>query len=225
MNRFPARYKLPGFGVFASLLRMATEYGFTDVREALVEDLKGAYPTKFEDFEAARVLGEDVFGSPKPHPNAVLNLFVAQNVRFAIPFAYYRASIGGFSALMSDQPGTVLPRHTLACAIYGMGMAQRMMPTTVRTISFVLNLTVCSDRSCILNVDINPYERRTEAVGKLSDIMYGGRQGDVLSAPSLGGVTCARCTAPLKLWHAACRSTCWGILPTAFAVAKSWDEV
>jgi len=211
--------------MFASLLRMATKYGFTDVREGLVEDIKGAYPTKWGDFGTARVLGEDVFGSPKPHPNAVLNLFVGQNVRFAIPFAYYRASIGGFSALMSDEPGTVLPRHTLACAIYGMCVTQRMMPTTVRTISFVLNLIVCPDMACILNVNVTPYEKRTEAVGKLSDIMYSGRQGDVLSAPSLEGVTCERCTSSLVLWHAARRSACWEILPTAFAVAKSWDEL
>ena len=211
--------------MFASLLRMATKYGFTEVREALVEDLKGAYPTKWSDFGTARVLGEDVFGSPKPHPNAVLNLFVGQNVRFAIPFAYYRASIGGFSALMSDEPGTVLPRHTLACAIHGMGVAQRMMPTTLRTISFVLNLIVCSDMACILNVNVSPYEKRMEARGKLSDIMYSGRQGDVLSAPSLGGITCARCTPSLESWHAACRSACWEMLPTAFSVAGSWDEV
>ena len=152
-----------------------------------------------------------------------------QNVRFAIPFAYYRASVGGFSGLMSDKPGTVLPRHTLACAIHGMGVTQRMMPTTLRTISLVLNLIVCANRECVLNVNISPHDRRhdrrTKAVGKLSDIVYSGRQGGVLSAPSLGGVTCASCTPHLESWHATCRSACWEVLPTAFAVAKSWDEV
>ena len=204
---------------------MATKYGFSDLREQLVEELKGAYPTKWKDFEAAGVLGEDVFGSPKPHPNAVLNLFVAQNIKFAIPFAYYRASTGGLSALMSDQPGTVLPRHTLANAIYGMGVLQRMMPTTARTIAFVMNLVVCTERTCILSAGVAPKERRIEALGRLSDVMYGEGQDGVLNVPSLVGVTCLRCTKPLEAWQAECRSACWEKLPTAFAVAEPWDGV
>ena len=204
---------------------MATKYGFSDLREQLVEELKGAYPIKWEDYETARVLGEDVFGSPKPHPNAVLNLFVAQNVRFAIPFAYYRASTGGLSVLMSDAHGTVLPRHTLANAIYGMGVLQRMMPTTARTIAFVMNLVVCTERTCILSAGVTPQERRIEALRRLSDVMYCEGQDGVLSAPSLVDVTCARCTKPLEAWQAECRSACWEKLPTAFAVAESWNEV
>ena len=68
---------------------MTIKYGFSNIREALVEDLKGVYPTKWEDFEPANVLGENVFGSPKPHPNAVLNLFLEQRIKFALPFAAY----------------------------------------------------------------------------------------------------------------------------------------
>jgi len=204
---------------------VSTKYGFSDLREQLVGDLKDAYPIKWEDFEAAKVLGEDVFGSPKPHPNAVLNLLVAQNVRFAIPFAYYRASTGGLSSLMSDKPGTVLPRHTLAYAIYGMGATQRMMPTTARTIAFGMHTTVCSDRACILSANVTPMPPRIEALARLSDVMYGEGPGGLLSAPLLEGVTCARCTPSLEVWQAKCRSACWEILPTAFAVAKSWDDV
>ena len=72
---------------------MTTKYGFSDIREALVKDLKGAYPTKWEDFEPAKVLGENVFGSPEPHPNAVLNLFLEQRIKFALPFAACRAGL------------------------------------------------------------------------------------------------------------------------------------
>ena len=74
MTRFLARNVIPEFTVFASFLRMTAKYGFSDVREALVEHLKGAVPTKWEDFETAKILGENVFGLPKPHPNVVLNL-------------------------------------------------------------------------------------------------------------------------------------------------------
>jgi len=90
---------------------MATKYGFTDVREQLIEDLNGAYPTDWDDFEVATVLGEEVFGSPQPHPNAVLNLFLEQKIMFALPFAAYRATLGGFPSLASDEPDAVSRLH------------------------------------------------------------------------------------------------------------------
>jgi hypothetical protein len=62
MPRFPARDEVPEFTVFASLLRMTMKYGFSDVRNQLIKDIKGAYPTKWEAYQAAEVLGEDVFG-------------------------------------------------------------------------------------------------------------------------------------------------------------------
>ncbi|KAF9649375.1 hypothetical protein BDM02DRAFT_3230627 [Thelephora ganbajun] len=86
---FLARNKIPEFATFTSLLRIATKYGFSDICEGLVEDLKGAYPTKWEDFETAKVLSEDVFGLPKPHPNVVLKLFLEQRIKFASPFTAY----------------------------------------------------------------------------------------------------------------------------------------
>ena len=128
---------MPEFTTFASLLRMAAKYGFSDVREALVEDLKDAYPTKWEDFEAARVLGEDVFGSPKPHPNAVLNLFLEQKIKFALPFAAYRATLGGLQALISDTPDTVLPRLPLASIIHGMGAMKRVTMLAAHSLVYI----------------------------------------------------------------------------------------
>ena len=113
---------------------MATKYGFSDVREHLIEDLKRAYPTRWEDFENAKVLGEDIFGSPKPHPNAVLNLFLEQSIKFALPFAAYRASLGGFLSLVSNKPGTVLPRPTLTSIIYGTAKIRRTMALAAHNI-------------------------------------------------------------------------------------------
>ena len=78
---------------------MATKYGFSDVREQLVDGIKGAYPTKWEDFDTTQVLGEAVFGSPQPHPNTVLNLFLELKVKIASPFAAYRAALGGLPSL------------------------------------------------------------------------------------------------------------------------------
>ena len=226
MSRFPERYEVPQFNVFASLLRMTTKYGFSHVRDQLLKDLKSAYPTKWEAYQVTDVLGEDTFGSPKPHPNAVLNLFVTQNVKFAIPFAAYRASLGGFPALMSDAAGTVLPRHILASTIHGKGEILRVMAQAACTIAHKEKLSsVCPDKACVLNVGIKPMERRMEAVTKLHDAMISGRNGCALSSPSLEGLTCARCTKEIEGSHAAWRSRCWDLLPAAFSVAKCWDEV
>lgn len=65
------------------------------------------------------VLDEELFGLPKPHPNAVLNLFgVVQGTRFAMPIRVaYQVSLSGFSTPMSNKFGTMLSRHALASTI------------------------------------------------------------------------------------------------------------
>ena len=205
---------------------MTTQYQFSDIRGQLLMDLKGAYPTKWEAYQAADVLGEDVFGSPKPHPNAVLNLFIAQNVRFAIPFATYRASLGGLLSLMSDKPGTVLPRHILASAIHGREEISRVMAQTAYTIAHREKLlSVCPDKTCVLNVGIKSMDQRTEAVAKLHHVMISERRDGVLSPPSFGDLICTKCTKDVEASHAIWRRVCWGLLPATFSVAKCRDEV
>ena len=226
MSRFPERYEVPQFNVFASLLRMTTKYGFSHVRDQLLKDLKSAYPTKWEAYQVTDVLGEDTFGSPKPHPNAVLNLFVAQNVKFAIPFAAYRASLGGFSALTSDKPGTVLPRHILASTIHGRGEILRVMAQAACTIAHKEKLlSVCRDWGCILSLSIGYTEQRMEAVTKMHGVMMGERNGGILSAPLFGELVCAKCTKEIEGSYATWRSRCWELLPATFSVAKCWDGV
>ena len=212
--------------MFASLLRMTTKYGFSRVRDQLIKDLKAAYPTKWDDYKAARTPGEDVFGVPKPHPNAVLNLFEAQNVRFAIPFAAYRASLSGFSVLVSDKPSTVLPRLTLASAVRGGGEIRRLLIRAAHTIVYEEKpLSVCPDSACVLNVGTRFMEQRMEALSKLHNAILGEGRGDVLSPPSLGGLTCAKCAEEIEGAHASRRELCWELLPAKFSVAKYWDEL
>ena len=215
--RFPAKNKIPEFTVFASLLRMVTKYDLFDVLDQLLKNLKGAYPTRWKDFEAATILGEGIFGSPKPHPNAVLNLFEEQGVRFAIPFAAYRVSLGGFPAIMGDKPGRVLPRHTLASTIYGMEKIRSLMTQAAHAIAYEENLlSVCSDTACVLNVSVKHVERRMEALMKLHDALIGEREGGVLSTPSLKYLACATCTKAVQASHAKWRSRCWEKLRGCF---------
>ena len=135
---------------------MTTKYGFSDVREQLVDVVNGGYPTKWEGLGTAKVLGEDIFGIPKPHPNAVLNLFTEQNVKSALPFAAYRAALGGYSSLVSDKPGTVLPRLTLAPAIYGMEVIRGGLARLAHLTVCDMSLEGCRDGACPVNVGFGP---------------------------------------------------------------------
>ena len=215
MTRFPARNKIPEFTVFASLLRMATKYGFFDVRGGLVGDLKSAYPTKWEDFRATEVLGEDVFGSPKPHPNAILNLFLEQKIAFGLPFAAYRAGKAGFSSLVSDEPGTALPHLALASTIYGMEKIRRTMVQLSHSIICNWNLKVCPLEGCVLNVGVNPIEQRMEALKKVVDDIIDESKGDLLAPLSLGDFICVNCAKLVEASHLHCREQfVWRSLPS-----------
>jgi len=222
---FPARNEVPEFSVFASLLRVTTKYGFSNVRDQLVKDLKGAYPTKWEDFRTAKVLGEDVFGSPKPHPNAVLNLFESQGVRFAIPFAAYRVSIGGFQTLMSDKPGSVLSRRAFASTVQGMNALSASICKAARMVAYGGSLRVCPHKTCTLNVDANPVEKRMEALEKVYLAMIDKREGGLLSPPRLGNLLCAKCAERVAATHEGWGSACWERLASVFGVSDCWDNL
>jgi hypothetical protein len=194
---------------------MTAKYGFSNVQEQLVEDLKSTYPTKWEAYQAAKVLGEDVFGLPKPHPNSVLNLFTEQRIKFALPFAAYRAALGGFSSLTSDKPGTALPRLTLASTIYGMERIRGRLSQLAYSIVGNISPVVCPQRACVLNVGINPMEGRMEVLKKIFDVMVVQSKGDVLSPPSFGDLVCVNCATRLEGVHLRSREhNVWVALPS-----------
>ena len=201
---------------------MTRKYGLSNLRDHLIEDLKGAYPTKWEDFQRAKILGEDVFGLPKPHPNAVLNLFEAEEVKFAIPFAAYRASISGFPALMSDEPGTVLPRHTLATATKGMHELLSMASDAARMIAYREFRQLCLNMGCVLKASANPFEEKLEEV---YSAVISQREGGMLSPPSLGDLFCAKCAESIERAHAKWGLVTWEKLPSAFNDSSGWADV
>jgi hypothetical protein len=223
--RFPTWRKVPEFSVFASLLRMTTKYGFSEVREQLVDGMKCAYPTKWEGLGTGTLLGEDIFGSPKPHPNAVLNLFAEQSIKFALPYAAYRAALGGFSSLTSDEPGTVLPRHTLACAAHGREVIRDRLTRLALIIVSTMSLERCRDTACTVNPRIGPPERTIEGFNKVYDAVVQERGGGVLFSLSLGNIVCANCAIIAETAHQLWRPIVWEELPRIFKVGKSWEEL
>ena len=204
---------------------MSTKYGFSSLREQLLHSLKGAYPTKWEAYQNASVLGEDIFGSPKPHPNLVLNLFLEQNVRFAMPVAAYRAALGGFSSLISTEPGLALPRLALASIFYGMDVMRSEVFHGAHSIVCNMNLAGCRNRKCIMNEGLGSPGRRMEGLKKAYDAMVKGDEGDVLSSLLFGDIFCANCaTAAGKGYKRLC-AMIWENLPRIFRVGKSWEEI
>jgi len=221
---FPTWHKVPKFNVFASLLRMATKYGFSDIHEQLIHVLKGAYPTEWGAYQAADVLGEDVFGLPKPHPNAVLNLFLEQKVRFAIPLASYRASLRGFSSLLGGEPGATLPRLVLAFTIYGMDTIRSEVSQLAHSVVCDMGLKECHEEGCIVNGGVSSPDQRLEKLNWVYDVLVKAGQGDVFSF-SLGDTVCVNCAeGPEQAYRLWC-STIWEDFPRIFGVGESWEDV
>ena len=223
-TRFPTWYKVPEFKIFASLLRMATKYGFSDVREQLIHSLEGAYPTKWEAYQTANLVGEDVFGSPRPHPNAVLTLFLEHNIMFAVPLAAYRAALCGFPSLLSNEPGALLPRHPLASTIHGMETIRSEVSRLAHSIVCNMSVRECRSR-CVVNGSLNSPARKMKGLNKIYDVMVKEGKGDVLSSLTLGDIVCANCAkAPEEAYHIWCGAV-WENLPRIFGVGKSWEEL
>jgi hypothetical protein len=203
---------------------MSTKYGFSDVREQLLHSIKGAYPTEWGAYQTATVLGEDVFGSLKSHPNAVLNLFLEQNIRFAIPIASYRAALGGFSSLISDEPGAVLPRLTLASTIYGMQVMWGGVFKLAYLMAFSMRVKECRDERCLMNGVVSPPEQGMEGLNRIYDAIVKEGKGDVFSSLPCR-ILCANCAKAVERDYNAWCTTAWKDLPRIFRVGKSWEEV
>ena len=204
---------------------MTSKYGFPDIHEALIEELKGAYPTKWEDFEVARVLGEDVFGSPKPHPNAVLSLFLEQGVKFASPFAAYRAGLGSLSSLASEEPGATLPRSALASIIYGMGELRRVATVAAHSIVYIGNPGMCIERDCLLNPGHGRIDQRMEALNHVYNVVVGRNESDMLVLPSLRDPICEGCANQLETKHLNWRKRFFWVRLPMLLGWTSWDGV
>ena len=203
---------------------MATKYSFYDVREQLIHILNGAYPTDWEAYQTAGVVGEDVFGLPKPHPNAVLNLFLEQNIRFAIPLASYRAALGGLPSLLSNEPGLRLPRLALAFTIYGIDTIRSEVSQFAHSIVCNMGLKECHEEGCVVNGGVSPPDQRLEELNQVYDDLVKKGKGDVFSF-SLGDAVCVNCAVgPEQAYRFWC--TCiWEGFPRIFGVGESWEAV
>ena len=204
---------------------MTTKYDFPDVPKQLLRSLEGAYPTTLKAYQAAEILGEDVFGLPKPHPNAVLNLFLEQKIGFAIPLAFYRAALGGLPSLLSNQPGATLPRLALAFAVHGMDTIRREVSQFAHSIVSNMALKQCHSEACVIGRGDNSPDQRLAELNKICNALVKEGEGDVLSSFSFNSTVCINCqTAVWEGYDRLCVAI-WENLPRVFKVGKSWEEI
>ena len=212
---------------------MTTSYKISSVRDQILEDLRGAYPTTFEAYEGSEVLGEIVFGKPKPHPNAVLKLFETCNVAFALPFAYYRVCTGGTLALTSVEFTLRLPPRILAAAVVGQSRLKARELQVVRQLLFDRSAKKysCSAWLCPGTHETNhkrsgqtsPYERLFNSISSQSsevDMAVSILETKILTDKAF----CARCLERFNACLRGIREEIWDSLPRMFGL-NPWSSL
>jgi len=211
---------------------MTTSYKVDNVREQILEDLREAYPKTFEAYEKSGTLGEGVFGTPKPHPNAVLKLFEACNVAFALPFAYYRACTAGTLALASVEPALRLSPRVLSAAVVGQSRLKARELQIVRRFLFErpAKKISCSGWFCPGSHETNhkrkgqtsPYERLFNSISSQSsevDMAVSILETKVLADDAF----CARCLERFNACLKETREEIWASLPRIFGLSP-WSN-
>lgn len=206
---------------------MTTSYKIDNVREQILEDLRDAYPKTFEVYEKSETLGERVFGTPKPHPNAVLKLFEACNVVFTLPFAYYRACTAGTLSLTSVEPTLRLPPRVLAAAVVGQSRLKARELQVVRQFLFGRSAKKfsCSGWLCPGSRETNhkrsgqtsPYERLFNSISSQSsevDMAVSILETKMLADDAF----CARCLERFNAYLKGTREEIWASLPRMFGL-------
>ena len=212
---------------------MTTSYKIDNVREQLLEDLRDAYPKTFGAYEKSRTLGEKVFGTQKPHPNAVLKLFGTCNVAFALPFAYYRACTAGTLALTSVEPTLRLPPRVLAAAVVGQSRLKARELQVVRQFLFgrPAKKFSCSGWFCPGLHETNhkrsgltsPYERLFNSISSQSSEV--DMAVSILENKGLADdAFCAKCLERFNAYLKGAREEIWASLPRMFGLSP-WSNL
>ena len=219
---------MPDFSTFSSLLRITAKYELPTVRSQLLDVIHDAYPDTFEGLAPSKSLGEGVFSGPTPHPNAVPNLFVQQNLTSALPMAYYMASRRGLDPLMDrrlPQSATLSP-EILQSTIRGFVRLREMeLKETHRLIFGSRTSRQCSLLNCpSLRVGApRASEAHLKVADQITDSSQPGTKAlQVLSfADIFGGNCCGFCDSCVEEWeadHGEVRKKVWATLPDVFGL-------
>jgi len=230
--RYPERVKVPDFATFSSLLRVTAEYELSVVRSQLLELVHDAYPETFEGLDPSKTFGERVFSGATPHPNAVLNLFVQQELTSALPMAYYMAIRRGLDPLMDRRlpRSATLSPEILQTAIRGlMSLREVELNETHRLIFGPRDPRPCLMSDCASRTPTSP--TALEAYREVFDRIVGpSRSGTrVLQVPKfymssgadlvcVNPDICFDCVEGWESGHEDLRKKAWAMLPDVFGL-------
>ena len=205
-----------------------------NLRARLLKIVRDAYPDTFEGLDPSKVLGENMFDGPKPHPNAVLNLFIQQMVTSALPMAYYMAARRGIDSLMDTRlpSSATLSGQTLGSAIRGLVALRDMeLKETYRiaiTIKDSANGTVCPSPECLCRSargvsDATIIGACQQTLDRITGSAAGGTR--ILQVLSVSEFTenlesrfCQVCMEKIQVAHAEVRRKAWAALPEVFGL-------
>ena len=202
------------------------------VRSQILEFVCDAYPESFEGLVFSKPLGESVFSGPTPHPNEVLNLLVQQNLKSALPMAYYMATRRGLNSLMERHlpRNATLPSKILKSAMGGLMQLREVELNKTHDLIFELNSSrPCFTSNCPSRAPTGP--AALAAYHKVFDHVVGSSQlgTKVLQIPEFyedrgGDVQCVGpgiCSVCVERWesgHAELRKKVWTMLPDFFGL-------
>ena len=200
-----------------------------NLQAQLLETIRDAYPENFEGLDSSKVLGENVFDAPKPHPNAVLNLFVQQKVTSALPMAYYMAARRGSDSLMDTRLPTsaTLSGQMLRSAIRGLIALREMELKETHRIVFTIkdasNGVGCSSTDCPSRSSKRLSDEHQRTFDRITGPAVGGtRILQVLSASEftedMESKFCQLCADKMEVAHAEVRRKVWTALPGVFGL-------
>ena len=199
------------------------------VRSRLLEAVRDAYPETSQGLAPPKLLGEDVFSGPTPHPNEVLNLFLQQELTSALPMAYYMAVRRGLGSLMDRRlpRNAILSLDVLQSAIGGLTALREVELNGTHRLIF--GSRPCSDMGCpsgdptdpmaleayrkIFNNIVGPSQQGTKAL-QIPESHEGFIWGIRFNNPYV----CSSCVERWELGHTKLREEVWAMLPDAFGL-------
>lgn len=207
---------------------MTTKYKLDDIREQILVDIQDAYPETFEAYEASNILGEEIFGSPRPHPNAVLNLFRQCGVASALPYAHYLACKGGLSSLTTTTTGAALSAPVLATTVRGLGKLKAAELKVANKILFQQKQYKCSRFLCLTGVSVTSEMLGDEPVFQSifksvvdisSEMVTTALETPKFHAAAAKSLFCTKCVEAWLKFHREAREEVWGALPEWFELS------
>jgi len=199
----------------------------TAARSRILDVVREAYPETFEGLAPAKPIGERVFSGPAPHPNEVLNLFVQQKLKSALPLAYYMAARRGLDSLMDRRlPASArLSPEVLHMAMKGLlALREVELKEAHRLILGSRGSRSCSQSNCpsrhsgpgVSEADQKVVDRITDSACSGTKILEVLSLKEVCGGDCLG--FCKGCVGGWEAGHADVRESAWDMLPIVFGL-------